>query len=142
MEERYRILPHAADGKFRAFGRTLEEAFANAALAAASFMWDWRRIAPAGSISIEVAGRDLEQLLYRFLEEVLYVFETRRFVLAAAEGVTIESAPDGRRLRALLRGDEIGPGTELHGEVKAVTYNEMKIEEDGGGWTVQAVLDL
>jgi len=39
--ERYRILPHTADGKFRAFGATREEAFANAALAAASLMWDW-----------------------------------------------------------------------------------------------------
>jgi SHS2 domain-containing protein len=32
MMERYRILEHAADGKFRAFGETLEKAFGNAAL--------------------------------------------------------------------------------------------------------------
>jgi SHS2 domain-containing protein len=140
--ERYRILPHAADGKFRSFGRTLEEAFANAALAAASFMWDWRKIDPARSIAVEIAGRDLEQLLYRFLEEIIYVFETRRFVLAAVEGLTIEPAAEGPRLRAVLRGGEIGPETAFHGEVKAVTYNEMKIGEDCGGWTVQAVLDL
>ena len=94
--ERYRILPHAADGKFRSFGRTLEEAFTNAALATASFMWDWRKIAPARSIPVEIAGRDLEQLLYRFLEEIIYVFETRRFVLAAVEGLTIESAAESR----------------------------------------------
>jgi len=140
--EKYRILPHAADGKFRSFGRTLEEAFANAALATASFMWDWRKIDPARSIAVEIAGRDLEQLLYRFLEEIIYVFETRRFLLASVEGLAIEAGTGGRILRAELRGDMIGPETELHGEVKAVTYNEMKIGEDCGGWMVQAVLDM
>jgi SHS2 domain-containing protein len=140
--EKYRILPHAADGKFRSFGRTLEEAFTNAALATASFMWDWRKIDPARSIPVEIAGRDLEQLLYRFLEEIIYVFETRRFLLASVESLVIEAGAGGKILRAILRGDEIGPKTELHGEVKAVTYNEMKIGEDCGGWTVQAVLDM
>jgi SHS2 domain-containing protein len=140
--EQYRILPHAADGKFRSFGETVEEAFANAALATASFMWDWRTIDPARAIAVEVAGRDLEQLLYKFLEEIIYLFETRRFLLAAVEDLVIETAGGGRILRAAFRGDEIGPATELLGEVKAVTYSEMKIEEDCGGWTAQAVLDL
>ena len=63
--ERYRILPHTADGKFRAFGATLEEAFANAALAVASLMWDWTKVGTEASFRIEVRGRDLEQLLYQ-----------------------------------------------------------------------------
>jgi len=41
MMQKYRILPHTADAKFQAFGASLEEAFANAALATASLMWDW-----------------------------------------------------------------------------------------------------
>ena len=140
--ERYRILPHAADGKFRAFGRTLEEAFANAALATASFMWEWDKVAPARAEAVDLRGRDPEQLLYRFLEEILYLFETRRFVLAAVEGVVLEAGPEGRRLRAVFRGADLGPGIGLHGEVKAITYNEMRIEEDCGGWMIQVVVDL
>jgi len=42
--ERYRFLEHTADAKFQAFGKTLEEAFSNAALATASLMWDWEEI--------------------------------------------------------------------------------------------------
>ena len=44
--DKYRFLPHTADGKFQAFGGTLEEAFANAALATASLVWDWTAIEP------------------------------------------------------------------------------------------------
>jgi len=42
--ERYRFLEHTADAKFQAFGKTLEDAFCNAALATASLMWDWEEI--------------------------------------------------------------------------------------------------
>ena len=112
--ERYRILPHAADGKFRAFGRTLEEAFANAALATASFMWDWRKIDPARSIAVEIAGRDLEQLLYRFLEEIIYVFETRRFLLASVESLAIEAGAASQNVA--LEAVALGLATSVVGD--------------------------
>ncbi len=54
--ERYRILPHTADGKFRAYGATLEEAFGNAALAMSSFMWDWSKVEPRIRHFVHVRG--------------------------------------------------------------------------------------
>lgn len=140
--EKYRILPHTADGKFRAFGATLEEAFSHAALALASLMWDWRKVEPVESIEIDVRGRDREQLLYKFLEEIIVAFEVRRFLLGSVEDLTIGEAAGVLRLRAVFRGDGLRPGTELLGGVKAVTYNEMKIERNCCGWTVQAVVDM
>lgn len=140
--EIYRILPHTADGKFRAFGATIEEAFAHAALALASLMWDWRTIEPVESIEIEVRGRDREQILTKFLEEVIVAFEVRRFLLASVDGLTIGEEAGTLRLRAVFRGDRLRPDTELLGGVKAVTYNEMKIENGCGGWSVQVVVDM
>jgi len=140
--ERYRILPHVADGKFRAFGATREEAFANAGLATASLMWDWWAIKALRSVPVAVEGRDLEQLLYRFLEEVLYLFETKNFLLAVVEDVSIEEGEDVFRLKAVFWGDEAGGRYEIFGAVKAVTYNEMKIERGCDGWAVQVVVDM
>lgn len=141
--KRYRILPHTADGKFRAFGATREEAFANAALATASLMWDWWTIKPLRSIPVTVEGRDLEQLLYKFLEEILYLHETKRFLLGDVEEVKMIEASGGVfRLGAVLWGDEAGGRYEIFGEVKAVTYNEMKIEPGCDGWTIQVVVDM
>ena len=140
--ERYEILPHIADGKFRAFGATREEAFGNAALATASLMWDWWAIKTLRSLPVAVEGRDLEQLLYKFLEEILYLFETKNFLLGTVEDLIIEGGEDGFRLNAVLWGDEAGGRYEIFGAVKAVTYNEMKIEHDRGGWSVQVVVDM
>jgi SHS2 domain-containing protein len=138
---RYEILPHPADGKFRAYGRTLAEAFGNAALATASLMWDWTTVPPRLAVPVRVSGQDREQLLVKFLNELLYLFETRDFVLAAAEVVRVEPRDGAWTLEAVLRGDDRTAGHEVHGIVKAATYNEMEITENGG-FTLQVVVDM
>jgi len=139
--ERYRILPHTADGKFQAYGRTLEEAFGNAALAMASLMWDWRAVEPAVRHDVRISGIDREQLLVKFLGEVIYLLETRRFLLARVDGLRIRREPGGFALEAALAGETLSSRHELFGDVKAVTYNEMRIEACDG-FTVQVVVDM
>ena len=142
MTERYRILEHPADGKFRSFGETVEEAFGNAALAMASLMWNWEKIAPCLEHPVEIRGRDLKQLLYKFLEEILFLLDTKKFLLGAVDGLTIEAGPEFV-LRAVFRGDSYADRIEIFGDVKAVTYNEMKIESCAcGPWVIQVVVDL
>lgn len=183
MTERYRILDHTADGKFRAFGDSAEAAFSNAALAMASLMWEWETIERHVEHRVEVHGRDLEQLLVRFLEEILYLLDTRKFLLATVEELSIVKLPtegddtvsmpphdvSGRppvgetikpgfdpngpigtpaesprfRLTARFVGDDDPEAYEFYGDVKAVTYNEMKIESCAGGpWIIQVVVDM
>jgi SHS2 domain-containing protein len=139
--ERYRILPHTADGKFQAFGATLEEAFGNAALAMASLMWDWPSVEPKVRHFIHVTGVDREQLLVKFLGEVLYLFETRQFLLGRVDGVRIRPQFEGFGLEAVLAGEPVAERHELFGDIKAVTYHDLKIEECDG-FTVQVVVDM
>jgi SHS2 domain-containing protein len=139
--ERYRILPHTADGKFQAFGRTLDEAFGNAALAMSSLMWDWSKVEPRVRHFVHVKGIDREQLLVKFLGETIYLFETKQFLLGKVDGLRIRPEFEGVSLDALLGGDTISARYELYGEVKAVTYNDLKIEECDG-FTVQVVVDM
>ena len=147
--ERYLILDHPADGKFRAFGTTLEEAFSNAALAMASLMYDWARVGRRVEQAAAVEARNLEQLLNKFLTEILYLLDAKKFVLGGVEDLRIESpgekSPAGEssfRLTARFVGDADPAVYEFHGDVKAVTYNEMKIEQGCCGWTVQVVVDM
>jgi len=139
--ERYRILPHTADGKFQAFGRTLEEAFANAALATASLMWDWARVEPKVARAVRLAARNLEQLLVKFLGEIIYALDTERFLLAAVDGLSIRETAGGWALQAVFRGDTLSDRYEIHGDVKAVTYHEMVIDK-GDLVTLQVVVDM
>ncbi len=139
--ERYRMLPHTADAEFEAFGSTLDEAFGNAALALASLMWDWEAVEPKIDLAVGVEGRDREQLLVRFLGEILYLMETKRFLLGAVADLRIKPKNDGLALAAALRGDSVSDRYPMHGSVKAVTYNDMAIEE-GDGWRVRVVVDV
>ncbi len=141
MEQKYIFLDHTADAKFQAFGRNLEEAFANAALATASLMWDPERVEPRVRHPVRVRGRDLEQLLVRFLAEIIYLFDTRTFLLHSAEEIRIENRPDGYRLEGVFAGDRNAGRYDLYGEVKAVTYNEIKIET-ADRVTLQVVVDI
>ncbi len=141
MKKKFRYLNHTADAKFQAFGRNLEEAFANAALATASLMWNPEKVGPNVSYPVAVEGRDLEQILVRFLEEIVYFFETKGFLLHSTEDLRVEKTPDGYRLRGVFRGDHHSADHALFGEVKAVTYNEIKVET-GEGVTLQVVLDI
>jgi len=140
-DEKYVFLEHTADAKFQAYGRTLEEAFANAALATASLMWDPAAIGRRLEVPVRAQGTDLEQLLVRFLGEVLYLLESRSFLLGAAEGVRIEKAGSGYELEAVFRGDTYSDAYETHGGVKAITYNEMQITKNDG-YMVQVVVDV
>lgn len=152
MSDRYLILDHPADGKFRAFGATMEEAFANAALATASIMVDWEKVERRVEHPVRIEAGDLQQLLNKFLSEMLYLFDAKKFVLAAAEDVRIEMPPEEGagaggpiRLRARFIGDDRPERYEFHGDVKAVTYSEMKIEAcdcGPGPWVLQVVVDM
>ena len=141
MSEKFRFLDHTSDAKFQAYGRTLEEAFGNAALAMVSLMWDPAKVEQPLGHPVEVQGKDLEQLLVRFLGEIIYLFETRGFLLSAVDGLTMEKTEDGFRLRAIFRGDDRPSRYAVFGEVKAITYNEMRIDQ-GRTVTVQVVVDI
>jgi SHS2 domain-containing protein len=141
MDQRFIYLDHPADAKFRAFGDTLEEAFANAGLAVASLMWDVDAIGKTDVREVATDGRDLQQLLVKFLGEIPYLLETKRFLLAAVEGLRIEEGDGLFHLKAVFRGDDRPSDGAVFGEVKAITYSQMKIEK-GRRWTVQVVVDL
>ncbi|MCR4396789.1 MAG: archease [Candidatus Saccharicenans sp.] len=146
MDKKYEILPHMADGKFRAYGRNLEEALGQAALAMVSLMWDWEKIKPVVKEAIQLEASSPEQLTVKFLTELIYLLEVKSFLLGRVEKIRIEEKPqNGKkiyRLEAEVFGDRISPQYEIYGQVKAVTYNEMKIEKNEDGLVLQVVVDM
>ena len=139
-ENRYVFLEHTADAKFVAFGQTLEQAFANSALAVASLMWDWTNIEKRIEYPVEISGRDIEQLLVGFLEEVLFLLDTQGFLLGWVEEIKIKKNQDFF-LKAVFKGDSIQEKYSTFGDVKAVTYNEMKIIKNHE-FSIQVVVDI
>lgn len=146
MEKKYEILEHMADGKFRAYGSNLEEALGNAALAMVSLMWDWKKIRAALKESIQLEASSPEQLTVKFLTELIYLLEVKSFLLGQVEKIGVEeddqNGKKSYRLKAEIAGDRLSPEYEIYGQVKAVTYNDMKIENTGDGLAIQVVVDM
>jgi len=103
---KYRFLNHTADAQFQAYGDSLEEAFQNAAEAVASLMWSVKKIKPRIKRKINARGRDEEQLLLNFLEEILYLLELEDFLFHSVEDIGIKKEKTGYYLGASFLGDK------------------------------------
>ncbi len=135
---KYRFFEHTADAKFRAYGKDHEEAFSNAALALSSIMIGHEKVKPKEEVKINVEGSDKKSLLYNFLEELLFLLDTKGFLLHDVKELRI----DGLKLSAVLSGDTDIGKYAVNGDVKAVTYNQMEISEQKGKCMVQVVVDI
>ncbi len=135
---KYKFLEHTADAKFQAYGKNLEEAFSNAALAMFSVMCETEKIEPKIEKEIKAEADNKESLLYNFLEELLFLLDSETFFLHEIKNIEIQD----NKLTATVTGDTKLDKYELHGEVKAVTYNEMFIKQEKDKTTVQVVVDL
>ena len=125
---------HTADTMFRGYGKTLEERFSNAAYAMVNVMVDIDKVRQNRSVNFDVEGNDMKALLYNFLEEFLFMIDAEGFLLSRIEVIKIE----GNRLICEASGDDMSNGYDLHGDVKAVTYNMMEITDE----YVQVVVDI
>lgn len=137
--KKFEFFEHTADAKFRAYGKNLEEAFANAALAMTSIMAGSGKIKPKIKREIKVEGDDTKALLYKFIEEFLFLLDTENFLLSEVKDVKITKGKKNYALTAKAYGDKAG-NYKTHGDVKAVTYNEMEISEKPV--YVQVVVDI
>jgi SHS2 domain-containing protein len=141
--KRYEFFPHTADAKFRAYGKTIEKQFSNAALAMFSIFVDTDKIAAKTKHTLKVESNDEKGLLYSWLEELLFLVDTKEFMLHKVEKLTIEKNKINGKERLILNAEVSGDKYKkkyelLGGGVKAATYNEMEITKE----YVQAVVDV
>ena len=86
----------------------------------------------------EIEGERRDDLLFDWLAELLFAFDTRRVLLSA-----FDVEVDGEGLKATARGEEVDHDRhELDMEVKAITYHGLKVERDGDGWLAEVIVDL
>jgi len=134
---KFKFLEHTADIKFRAEGKNEEEVFKNSALALKEVICDKKKIKELKSKKIKIEGKDLESLLYNFLEQIIYLLEAENFLISSIREIKIKNL----KLKAVILGDKAS-NYEFNNEVKAVTYNEMFVKKEKGKWVSQVVLDV
>ena len=97
--------------------------------------------------TVEIEAESLENLLYDWLSELLYLFEVELALFSKFE-VALEEGGEVWRLSGRIGGERVDPARHFfETEVKAVTLHQFEIrkEEGDGGeeiWTAQVVLDV
>jgi SHS2 domain-containing protein len=131
-----------SDLSFVAHGATLEELFRAAAEALlAATVENPESVGVTERRTLALVEPDLELLLLRFLNELVYLRDAEALLLRPDE---LEiSRDDEAHLEAELAGERIEPGRHrLAAEVKAATAHELRVEPDGDGWRASVTLDV
>jgi protein archease len=136
----YETFEHTADLGLRAGAPDLDTLFAEAGRGLFSLMIEnLDDVQPREEISLAVVGSELDYLLFDWLNELLFLFETRRLVLAEFR---VKIADGG--LQATARGEPLDSARHrLAHEVKAITYHQLKIEQQpDGAWLAEVIVDI
>ncbi len=138
-EPRWEHYSHPADMGIRGFGRTREEAFAQAALALTGIIVDLETIEPSEPVEIVCEDDDDEMLFWYWLSALLYEMGTRNMLFGRFD---IRRTEEG--LKATAWGEQVDVAKhEPTVEVKAATYAELKVQRDPEGmWMAQCVVDV
>jgi len=136
----YKFLPHTADVKFQAFGDSLENCFKNASYALKEII-SKDKVKNIVKKSISVEGKDKEALLYNFLEEFLFLFETEHFLLGRISKIEVKDKGKSFELNAEALGDD-SKKYEIDNHVKAITYNDMFVAIEKHKYSCQVVVDV
>ncbi|MFO8031631.1 MAG: archease [Desulfohalobiaceae bacterium] len=135
----YETFEHGADIGIRGWGHSLEQAFAQAALAMFSLIRpDLEGLSPKDGIFIQAEGYDLESLFVAWLNSLLSQADIQDLIFCS-----FEPRIQGFRLEAWAYGQKQTQDPELQGvEVKGATFSELQVCEQQGLWLAQCVVDV
>jgi SHS2 domain-containing protein len=139
MAHMYEMFDHTADLGLRARAPDLDTLFAEAGRALfAAIVEDLDTIEARKEVPFELAGDERELLLFDWLKELLYQFDSQHLVFSRFE---VHVGDVG--LTALARGEPLDPSRhQLLHEVKAITYHGLTLEKTGEGWLAEVIVDI
>ncbi len=135
----YELIDHTADVGIKAYGKTLPEAFENAAKGMFDIITDSSEIESVGQYNIELEAPDLEQLLVDWLSELLFLNSAKNLVFGFFK---IDLDEKNKKLTAKVFGEKFDLSKHKIGaEIKAVTYHMLEVKKKKP-YHVQVLFDI
>jgi len=138
----FEILEHTADIGIAAYGKTKREVFINAARGMFEIIaGGTKNLKENFYDKIKLEADNLEGLLFAWLNELLYISETKLVILSKFK---IKELSD-YHIEAEVGGAKINPpSVKIEKEIKAVTYHRLEIKKDekSGLWSAQIIFDI
>lgn len=135
----YELFDHTADMGLRVRASDLSTLFAEAAKAFFEIVVHRpTAVQKTEEITLRLEGVELSLLLHDWLNELLYLFEVKRFI-----GREVKTVVDDHGLTAKITGETFN--IERHGqgkELKAVTYHALRVIKDDANWLAEVIFDI
>lgn len=126
----YRYLEHATDAFIEVEATNLEEAFTVAAKSVVETILDVNTVEEKTARKITVSGKDLNYLLYNWLEEIIILTITEGFAIKSLK-VTLQKNAE-YKISADVVGEEIDiKKHHFKVEIKSPTFHLMEIKQNG-----------
>ena len=133
-----RYIEHTSDIGFEVEEDDLKGLFSTAAIAMYGLMVDPFSIEQSISRNIEIQSEDMESLMFDWIDELIFLFESENVVLREFDLFIDDYHIDGS-----CRGGIFDPSRHESGiVVKAVTYHMMEVKKKSGGWYARVILDV
>lgn len=139
MKAGYKILEHPADMGIEAYGKNLKEAYEQSGIALMSIILETSNIETTEIKLVEIYASDYEQLLVKWLAEILYLYDGEDFVAGKFEINTLTK----EYLNATVGGEKFNNAkhpTKM--DVKAITYHQILVRENDEGGLVRVFIDI
>ena len=140
-----------ADLAFEVKGKSLNELFEQSALAVGSVMVELKTVKGVQSRKVVLGADSVENLLYLFLNELVYLKDAEQLLFSKAKVAVINhgfrevsqrASREGWALSARLAGDKINKKQKIGTDVKAVTLHLFEVKQGKKGWTARFVVDV
>jgi SHS2 domain-containing protein len=125
--KRFEYIHPTADIGVRARGQNLAEAFGNAAYGLFSIITDLRKVRRSEVHRVEVQAESPEDLLYDWLNQLIYLFDTERLLFKAC----VIKEFNVNSLKAECYGEKVDFSRhQIKMSVKAATYHRLKVDPE------------
>src|SRR4030095_1515152 len=135
----YELFDHSADIGFRVSAPSCAALFAVAGRAVRDGIGPPPPSGEFRTRDLQLRAEDLEELMVRWLQELIYEFQHRHSYTERAESLKVSTG----NLQTTLVGriwDESSSGD--YREVKAVTYHQLAVINEGNLWRANIILDV
>ncbi len=138
----YKFIDHTADVLFEAEGATLSELFEQCALAVEDTQVDLSNIAPAITKEITGKNKNIEHLLFDFLDDLLFYKDSEMLIFSK---FVVEVKQEGEEyvLSCQASGETLNPDKhEQKVDVKAITMHMFEVKQEGDVWKANVLVDI
>ncbi len=139
----FRYLEHTSDIGIEVTASTIENLFQHAAEGLLSIFIDPKQIRSIETRAISLHAGDDESLLFRWLNEWLFLFDCDGFIPKKFRSLQYSRDESGVSINAFVLGDHFDERIHaVRTYVKAATYHKLSIEKTESGYIARVFFDV